>query len=115
MPQVTDFVKDIQDASRDPLSMIVEELIATNSMHLHELYFGNLGGNGKTSRAISALISAQYGSLGGWEQDFRQTGLSLAGGSGWVILAYDPHQQAVHNYWGWDHANSVAGGVPSSW
>jgi Fe-Mn family superoxide dismutase len=29
-----------------------------------------------------------------------------------VVLAYDPHQQGVHNYWSWDHAHSVAGGTP---
>jgi Fe-Mn family superoxide dismutase len=89
-----------------------EELIATNSMLLHELYFGNLGGDGKMPASVSELIKAQYGSLATWERDFRQTGLSLAGGSGWVILAYDPHRQAVHNYWSWDHTHSVAGGTP---
>ena len=61
-----------------------EELIATNSMVLHEFYFGNLGGDGKPSGTIADLITAQYGSMGTWEQEFRQTGLSLAGGSGWI-------------------------------
>jgi Fe-Mn family superoxide dismutase len=89
-----------------------EELIATNSMVLHELYFGNLGGDGKASGTIADLIKAQYGSIETWEHDFRQTGLSLAGGSGWVILAFDPYQKAVHNYWSWDHGHSLAGGTP---
>ncbi len=89
-----------------------EELIATNSMVLHEFYFGNLGGDGKASGTMVDLVKAQYGSVETWEHDFRQTGLSLGGGSGWVVLAFDPHEQAVHNYWSWDHAHSLAWGTP---
>jgi len=89
-----------------------EELIATNSMVLHELYFGNLGGDGKAGGTIVDLIKTHYGSVEAWEHEFRQTGLSLAGGPGWVILAFDPHEKAVHTYWSWDHAHSLAWGVP---
>jgi len=89
-----------------------EELIATNSMILHEFYFGNLGGDGKVSGTIEDLIKAQYGSVEAWEQDFRLTGLSLGGGSGWVILNYNPRENAVHNYWAWDHTHSLAWGTP---
>ncbi|GBC76881.1 Superoxide dismutase [Fe] [bacterium HR08] len=89
-----------------------EELIATNSMILHELYFGNLGGNGKASGTIVDLIKAQYGTVEDWEHDFRLTALSLSGGSGWVILYYNPRDNSVHNYWAWDHTHSLAGGVP---
>jgi superoxide dismutase, Fe-Mn family len=89
-----------------------EELIASNSMVLHELYFANLGGDGKAGGAVTSLLSAQYGSLATWEQEFRQTGLSLAGGPGWVVLAYDPHAKAAHTYWLWDHANSPAWSIP---
>jgi Fe-Mn family superoxide dismutase len=89
-----------------------EELIATNSMLLHELYFGNLGGDGKASGAIVDMLKAHYGSLETWEQEFRLTGLSLGGGSGWVVLAYDPHEKAAHTYWLWDHTHSLAWGTP---
>ena len=89
-----------------------EELIATSSMVLHEHYFGNLGGDGKASGAIVDLLKAHYGSLDAWEQEFRQTGLALGGGSGWVVLAFDPHQKAPHTYWLWDHTHSLAWGVP---
>jgi superoxide dismutase, Fe-Mn family len=89
-----------------------EELVATNSMVLHELYFGNLGGDGKPSGAAVEMVKAQYGSLETWQQEFRQTGLSLAGGSGWVVLAFDPHQQGAHTYWLWDHTQSLAWGRP---
>jgi superoxide dismutase, Fe-Mn family len=89
-----------------------EELIATNSMVLHELYFANLGGDGKASGAVVDLIKAAYGSVERWEQDFRLTGLSLAGGSGWVVLAFDAQQKAVHNYWAFDHTHGLAWGTP---
>jgi Fe-Mn family superoxide dismutase len=89
-----------------------EELIATNSMVLHEFYFGNLGGEGKATGSIVELLKARFGSVEAWEQDFRLTGLALGGGSGWVVLNYNPHEQAVHNYWASDHTQSLAWGMP---
>ena len=89
-----------------------EEIIATNSMILHEVYFANLGGDGKASGTIASLINASYGSVTAWEQDFRLTGMSLGGGSGWVILNYNYRDNTVHNYWSGDHAHSLAWGVP---
>lgn len=89
-----------------------EELIATNSIILHEFYFGNLGGDGKASGTIIDLLKSHYGSLEAWEQDFRLTGMSLSGGSGWVVLNYNPHEQAVHNYWSSDHTQHLAWGLP---
>ena len=89
-----------------------EELIATNSMLLHEAYFGNLGGKGPATGAFAELAKTSYGSLETWEQDFRLTGQSLAGGSGWVIVVYEPGTKSLHNYWAFDHTHSVAGGAP---
>ena len=89
-----------------------EELIASNSMLLHEAYFGNLGGSGRADGTFAALAKSSYGSLENWEQEFRLTGLSLAGGSGWVLVTYDPHAQGLHNWWAFDHTHSPAGGQP---
>jgi len=89
-----------------------EELIATNSMILHELYFANLGGSGRADGAAASLLAAEYATLEAWEHDLRQTALSLAGGSGWVVVAYDPGVGSLHNWWAWDHTNGPAGGVP---
>ena len=89
-----------------------EELIATNSMILHEFYFANLGGGGPARGRIVPLLTAQYGSPEVWEQEFRLTGLSLAGGSGWVVLNFDPRERAVHTYWAADHTQNLAWGMP---
>ncbi len=89
-----------------------EALIAANSMRLHELYFANLGGKGVMDGPFAALAQAQFGSVEAWEHDFRLTGLSLAGGSGWVIATYDGERGALHNVWAWDHTHGFAGGVP---
>jgi Fe-Mn family superoxide dismutase len=65
------------------------ELTYTNSMVLHEHYFGNLGGDGKLAGAIEKRLAAQFGSTARWEELFRASALSLGGGSGWVILDLD--------------------------
>src|SRR5438045_1263113 len=88
-----------------------EELIATNSMILYEFYFDNLGGNGKAGGPIVPLLTGAYGSLAMWEQEVRRTGLSLGGGSGWVIVSYSPHERAVHTYWASDHTQNLAWGM----
>ncbi len=89
-----------------------EELIASNSMVLHELYFANLGGSGRADGTAASLLKAEYGSLELWEHDFRQTALSLGGGSGWVVVAYDGRSQSLHNWWAWDHTHHASGGEP---
>ena len=89
-----------------------EELIAANSMILHEFYFANLGGDGAASGTIVPLVKEQYGTWEQWEQEFRLTALSLAGGSGWVVLNHNPRSGAVHTYWASDHTQSLAAGTP---
>lgn len=89
-----------------------EELIATNSMRLHEAYFGNLGGTGSPDGSFATAIKTAYGSLEAWERDFRLTGLSLGGGSGWVVTSYDASTQQLHNWWAFDHTHGLAGGTP---
>ena len=108
--QIGGLPKDAQPFQMGSLKR--EEIVATNSMILHEFYFGNIGGDGKSSGTISKLINGHYGSLATWEQDFRRTGMSLGGGSGWVILNYSYRDNVVHNYWAADHTNSLAWGVP---
>src|SRR4029077_15393455 len=63
-----------------------EELIATNSMLLHEAYFEALGegGGGDPSGALAGAIARDFGSLARWRAEFVAMGKALGGGSGWV-------------------------------
>lgn len=84
-----------------------EELIRTGSIVLHETYFGNLGGNGKTGGAVLNAIKKVWGDYEQWEAEFKRTGNALSGGSGWVVLAHNFHTDELHNYWSWDHMHNV--------
>ena len=88
-----------------------EELLRTGSVRLHELYFGNLGGDGKAGQAMEQVLAHEFGSYSTWEAEFRRTANALAGGSGWVILARGPDGD-LHNYWAWDHTAFPAAGKP---
>jgi superoxide dismutase, Fe-Mn family len=89
-----------------------EQLHRTGSVVLHELYFGALGGNGRVGGDIEQALARSFGSFATWETEFRRTALSLAGGSGWVMLAFNTHTSALQNYWAWDHMHSAVMGVP---
>jgi Fe-Mn family superoxide dismutase len=88
------------------------ELTFTNSLILHEHYFGNLGGDGKPAGAIQKAIDGAFGGFARWEEQFRATGMGLAGGSGWVILDYNFHSGDLRTYWSGNHTQSVAFGQP---
>ena len=88
------------------------ELTYTNSLILHEHYFGNLGGNGKPEGAIAAALGGSFAGLGRWEELFRATGLGLAGGSGWVVLDFNFQWNDLRTYWSGNHTQEVAFGAP---
>jgi Fe-Mn family superoxide dismutase len=70
-----------------------------NGMRLHELYFGNLGGDGvpvKGSRVTDRLI-VDFGSREAWEADFRATGAMR--GIGWAVLYHDTTSGRLINFW----------------
>lgn len=90
-----------------------EELIATNSMLLHELYFDSLGGAGAPMPpAFDLALSASFGSVARWRDEFVAMGKALGGGSGWVLLTHLPREGRLVNTWAADHTHAVAGGVP---
>ena len=88
------------------------ELTFANSATLHELYFGNLGGDGRPAGAIEKAVARAYGSFGRWEELFRSTGMGLAGGSGWAILTYDFQRHDVCTFWSGNHTQACAFGQP---
>lgn len=90
-----------------------EELIATNSMLLHELYFASLGGDGQTLEPACAMaLAANFGSALRWREEFSAMGKALGGGSGWVLLVFQPRDGTLVNQWAADHTHALAGGVP---
>ncbi|MBN8507587.1 MAG: superoxide dismutase [Burkholderiales bacterium] len=90
-----------------------EELIATHSMRLHELYFAGLGGDGPSMEPAWAMaLAANFGSVERWREEFVAMGKALAGGSGWVLLVFQPHDATLVNQWAADHTHAIAGGVP---
>jgi Fe-Mn family superoxide dismutase len=89
-----------------------EELIAANSMILHEIYFDGLGGGGSPSGALLDAITRDFGSFDRWRTEFSAMGKAEGGGSGWVILAYSPRDKRLVNQWAADHTTTLAGGRP---
>jgi len=88
------------------------ELTFTNSVILHELYFANLGGDGKPAGAVKDAIAAAFGGFPRFEELFRATGLSLAGGSGWTVLDLDFSTGDLRIFWAGNHTQSLAFGAP---
>jgi len=109
--------EELSRATKDTPPFVIaglkeRELTFTNSAILHEHYFGNLGGDGKPHGQIERRLIEAFGSFGRWEEQFRLTGMGLAGGSGWAILDYDFHDSEVRTYWAGNHTQSIAFGQP---
>lgn len=90
-----------------------EELIATNAMLLHELYFASLTAQPQPMvPAMDLALSASFGSSDRWRHEFAAMGKALGGGSGWVTLAFVPREGRLVNQWAADHTHALAGATP---
>ncbi|HXF65754.1 MAG TPA: Fe-Mn family superoxide dismutase [Burkholderiales bacterium] len=89
-----------------------EQLIAMNSMILHELYFDGLGAGGEPDSALAGAIERDFGGFERWRAEFVALGKALGGGSGWVLLTYSRRDRQLVNQWAADHAHAVAGATP---
>ena len=89
-----------------------EELIAANSMILHEIYFDGMGGAGRPSGALADAMARDFGSLERWRTEFSAMGKAEGGGSGWVVLNWDRRDKRLVNAWAADHTTTLAGGQP---
>ena len=87
-----------------------EELIATNSMILHEIYFGGLDPSDRP-RELSDVLSRDFGSAEQWAAQFSAMGKAQGGGSGWVLLSYSARGGRLFNQWAADHTTTLADGV----
>ncbi len=89
-----------------------EHLLRTGSVILHELYFDNLGGDGRAASDARSLIGAAFGDFDRWETEYKRIAAGLGGGSGWVMLGYNRHFKTLENYWMADHMHSPIETVP---
>ena len=89
-----------------------EELIATNSMILHEVYFGGLGDESQPGPALAEALARDFGSIDRWRTEFVAMGKAEGGGSGWVVLNWDPRDKRLVNAWAANHTTTLAGGRP---
>ena len=89
-----------------------EELIASNSMILHELYFESLGAEGKPDGDLRSALVRDFRSQERWQTQFVAMGKALGGGSGWVLLTYSHRDNKLVNQWAADHTCCLAGASP---
>ena len=90
-----------------------EELVAMGSVMLHELYFGNLGGEGnKLPDQARVVLEEHFGSAGAWRREFVGIAQSLAGGSGWVLLTYSRRPKRFWNQIAADHSQAAVDAAP---
>ena len=89
-----------------------EQLARTGSVVYHELYFANLGGSGPATAGLRSSLAHSFGSYDAWETEFRRIAAGLAGGSGWVVLAWNPTLRLFENYALWDHTMGMTGSHP---
>ena len=89
-----------------------EQLIAMNSMILHELFFDGLGEQSAPGTILQENLAQDFGSYERWCSEFIAMGKALGGGSGWVLLSWSPRDRKFVNQWASDHCHTLAGGTP---
>jgi Fe-Mn family superoxide dismutase len=89
-----------------------EQLIAMNSMILHELFFDGLGDESEPAAELRGALARDFGSYERWRAEFIAMGKALGGGSGWVLLTWSPRDRKLVNQWASDHCHTLAGGTP---
>jgi Fe-Mn family superoxide dismutase len=89
-----------------------EELIASNSMLLHELFFASLGDESAPEGELRVALARDFGSVDRWRAEFSAIGKAQGGGCGWVLLTWSPRDRKLVNQWAMDHTMTLAGGCP---
>jgi Fe-Mn family superoxide dismutase len=89
-----------------------EQLIAPNSMILHEVFFDGLADESEPGPSLKEALARDFGSYDRWRGEFIAMGKALGGGSGWVLLTWSPRDRKLTNQWASDHCHTMAGGTP---
>jgi Fe-Mn family superoxide dismutase len=82
-----------------------EQLIAMNSMILHEMFFGGLGEPSEPDPTLHEALTRDFGSIERWQTEFVAMAKSLGGGSSWVLLSWSPIGRLV-NQWAADDCHT---------
>src|SRR6201981_2099587 len=72
-----------------------EELIAMNSMILHEIFFASLGEPGEPEGAVRAALIRDFGTVSAWAAEFSAMGKAERGGLGWGLLTWSPRDRRL--------------------
>ena len=97
-----------------------EELIASGSVILHEIYFDSLGGYGDNPPSglteppddLARALERDFGSIAAWRAEFTAMAKAQGGGSGWTILTWSDRLGRLVNQWAADHTHALPGGTP---
>jgi superoxide dismutase, Fe-Mn family len=89
-----------------------EQLVAMNSMILHEVFFDGLGEESEPGSELRVALARDFGSFERWRTEFTAMGKALGGGSGWVLLTWSARDGRLVNQWAADHCHTLAGGLP---
>ena len=89
-----------------------EQLIAMNSMILHEVFFDGLGDESEPGPRLRDALARDFGTFERWRAEFIAMGKALGGGSGWVLLSWSARDRKLVNQWASDHCHMLAGGTP---
>jgi superoxide dismutase, Fe-Mn family len=89
-----------------------EELVAANSMILHELFFASLGSDSEPEGELRDALIRDFGTIDRWRAEFSAMGKAQGGGSGLVLLTWSLRDGKLVNQWAMDHTTTLAGGQP---
>src|SRR3984893_15027043 len=89
-----------------------EELVATNSMILHEHFFDSLGEQSEPDVTLQEALTRDFGSFERWRSEFIAMGKGLGGGSGWVLLSWSQRDRKLVNQSASRKTSTLAGGTP---
>jgi len=122
------YVKNVNKVSETLTQMLADDKIGTpeyaelkrrfgwewSGMRLHEYYFENMnqtGGALDESSDLHKKLAEDFGSITGWEKDFKAVGAMR--GIGWAILYHDTQNDRLFNVWINEHElGHLSGGAP---
>ena len=85
-----------------------EELIASNSMILHELFFASLDEESAPEGELRDALARDFGSVDRWRAEFSAMGKAQGGGSGWVLLTWSLRDHKLINQWAMEAIDRAA-------